>query len=452
MRKNFFCVLAAVCVLLTLPGCSFIDLDVESQMRPPVGAGEQSAVQQALKEYIASLRETPEGEEPLDSGGIILKYPGTGEYRSAFVFRDVDRDGVQEALAFYALSESANVHMALFSKASGVWLCSDDIEGLASEIESVTFGDLDGDRAPELLTGFGMYNTGDRLLMVYRMRDLHFAECYTDTYTHFAVAGITSDRHEDLLLYRVNAAERRTTARLLTFEGNAVVEKGQCYLDGQISSFGNYSVAQINPSLRGVYQDCGKAAQTTVTELILWDGKQLLAPLYNPAENLNSITARESGLPSMDINYDGQIEWPQSVRFPGYAATPTPEVPLWLTAWYQWDPDMLRARKMITVTMVPADGYFLQIPNSWTDKVTADYDRVSRRLIMKYVDNGVTGDEFLKIRATPVGSDPIQDGDEYVFLALGDEVQYDIWYDKECPLQPTMEQLQKLFAMRKIVM
>ncbi len=445
--RRLWCLAAAVCFLFLLPGCSFIDLDMENRMSPPRGAGEQNEVQEALEEYVYSLSGQTDGEAS-NRYSYVLKYPKMGDDRFAFVFRDVNRDGAQEAMAFYALSPgSGNVHMALLSKESGVWLVVDDIEGLASEIELATFGDLDGDRRPELLAGFSMYNTMDRLLMVYSLTDNTFAQRYTDTYTHIAVGPVTSDRHDDLLLFRLNASEQQTSVRLLSMEGDTMVEKGQAYLDGQIRGFGDATFSRLSESVRGVYQDCAKDNATTITELLLWDGERFSAPLYNPAENITTLSARESGLPCMDINSDGQIEWPLSSRMPGFEMTPTEDVTLWLTEWVQWDTETLSPKTVFTSVMVPTDDYYLKIPSDWQGSVTAEYDRAARKMTIRYVNNGVVGKEILKLRTVPGGSEPADDGDDYIFLASRDTTQYEVWYDSDCPLALSMERLYNLFTL-----
>lgn len=82
-------VLSAVLLacLWALSGCSGFSSSTADLMRPPRLTPEQSAINEALT--AAALTQT-----------YTLKYPKSGEYRSAFVFHDIDGDGVEEAIAF----------------------------------------------------------------------------------------------------------------------------------------------------------------------------------------------------------------------------------------------------------------------------------------------------------------------------------------------------------------
>lgn len=94
--------LAIFFITAALSGCSAVGLDVENKLRPPKGTGEQEAIQQALETYIRKYVD--------NSGSYLLKYPQSGEHRSAFLVDDFDGDGQQEAYAFYrpGLSDKEN--------------------------------------------------------------------------------------------------------------------------------------------------------------------------------------------------------------------------------------------------------------------------------------------------------------------------------------------------------
>lgn len=445
MKRRIAAALAAAAMVLCFSSCSFVNLDMSTQMRAPHAAGEQSAVQEALEEYIYAQNMQPDAAA--SAASYILKYPKMGDYRSAFVFKDMDGDGQDEALAFYAMHpEETNTHIVLLKKTGEIWLCVDDIEGLATEIERIAFGDLNGDGCPELFAGFSMYNTRDRRLMVYTLEEQRFVERYTDTYTNMIVGAITDDRCDDLLLFRLNATEQKSTVRLLSMKDDTIAEKGSAALDGQIREFGKYTICTVEDHVRAVFQDCTKDSSTMITELILWDGKQLTTPLYDPAENITTLSVRESGLPGTDIDDDGQIEWPRSFRMPGYEKTPTEEMKLWLTEWYGWNYDETREENKLTNIMNVMDGYYLTIPEEWIGKVTASYDADARRMTLRYVDNGVIGGAFLKLKTLSGNQSDVPDGEEYIFMASDGTTQYEVWYDKTCPLEPTMEQLRNLFT------
>lgn len=446
MRRVLSVVLTAV-LLLSLTGCSFINLDMEAQLRSPYAAGEQTAIQEALEKYIYEQHT----EDLTDDTAVsyILKYPKMGEYRSAFIMKDITGDGKEDALAFYAMQpEGANTHIALLCKKDGVWQCVDDIEGLATEIERIQFGDLDGNGRPELFAGFAMYNTRDRRLMLYTWSGDHFVERYSDTYTNMIVGSVCENGKDDLLLFRLNSAEEKTTVRLLSMvDDGTIAEQGNASLDGHILRFGDYTITSIDSDVRGIYQDCIKDSYTTITELIVWDGEQLTAPLYDPAENITTLSARESMLPSMDIDNDGEIEWPQSFRMTGDELTKTEDMVLWQNDWYTWDQQTMAPVKKMTNIVNVTDGYYLIVPDEWNGTITAQYDKDTRCMSVSRVVNGVVEGELFNIVAYASDKEnPLKNG-EYLFLASYDNTRYEVQYDKFYDDSLSMQRISSLFVL-----
>ena len=245
------------------------------------------------------------------------------------------------------------------------------------------------------------------------------------------------------ILFRINASERQTTVRLLSMEEDEIVERGAASLDGKIVEFGPSIHTSFSRTVRGIYQDCIKDATTTITELLIWDGKQLTAPLYDPSSNINSLSARESGLPCMDIDGDGEIEWPQSSRMPGYETTPTEQMQLWLTDWYAWDMEISMPVKKLTNIMNVSDGYYLEIPDDWRGQVTAHYEADERTLVLQYVDHGVLADEFAAFRVASSGASSKRGS--FIFIASDGATRYEVWYDSDHVWKPTMEILRSIF-------
>ncbi len=81
MKKIF----PLLCVMLLLSSCTGINSTVTDLMKPPKLTQKQEEIYSALQTAVGTDK-------------ITLKYPKSGNYRSAFVFRDIDQDGEEEAL------------------------------------------------------------------------------------------------------------------------------------------------------------------------------------------------------------------------------------------------------------------------------------------------------------------------------------------------------------------
>ena len=397
-------VLLALLAVCTLGGCSIGN--VGSQLRAPRPAGDQQDIQQALDAYIARSGSSRE---------YILKYPQDGEYLSAFVLEDVDGDDDEEAVAFYQFTgEGQYTHIHLLDRQDGRWQSMDDLEGFSTDISSVAFGDLDGDGTKELLAGWSVYNSRDRRLAVYSLTNGMIATRSDDQYyTHLVIDDFAVSGRDDLLLFQTDSTKNTATVRYKTLEQNGLTERGQARIDGYIRGFGDYRVGKLAEDLYGVYIDCTKDADTTITELIYWDGAQLHAPFYNSADNITSLTARQTPIPSMDVDGIGdrecQVEWPRCTRLPGYETAPAADS-LWLTQWMNWNYNTQKEQRLFASIVNMTDQYYLLIPdgwlneqgNAWNGTVTATYDADQHCLQLKPYQNGKTGEPFLSVR---VGTD-----------------------------------------------
>jgi len=442
VKKRIAALLSAVAVMLCLSGCSFVEIDVDGRLRAPHSVGEQNAIQTALEQHIFA-------QEEGSSLSYVMKYPKMGEYRSAYVMKDITGDGVQDALAFYSLQpEGAMTHIALLVKRDGAWACVDDVEGLATEIERIQFGDLDGDGTPEIFAGYSMYNTRDRRLVMYTWSEEHLVERYTDTYTKMVIDKITDEKCDDLMLFRLRAKDERATATLFTMKNGEVTEQSTAQINGNILQFGEYALCDLNDGTRALFQECSKDNNATITELLLWDGQSLTAPLYDPAENITRVSARESGLPATDINGDGIIEWPQSFRMAGYELVPTENMELWMSMWVTWDPKIEEPALVTTNIVNPYDGYCIEIPREWFGLVSADYNHETRRLTVRQVKDGAVSDELFHIVAYAAGEEnPFKAEHNYLYLESTDKTRFELTYDRESEWELSMEKLNPLFSL-----
>ena len=107
-KIRLFSVVMAVIVLFT--SCKGPILDVGNLLTPPVFFSEQNKIIDALKSSV--------GNE------IELEYPSGGDYRSAFILYDIDKDGSNEAIVFYRLVKpdmlQNMVHINLLDTKKGV--------------------------------------------------------------------------------------------------------------------------------------------------------------------------------------------------------------------------------------------------------------------------------------------------------------------------------------------
>ncbi|MBQ7834199.1 MAG: hypothetical protein IJ385_00285, partial [Ruminiclostridium sp.] len=149
-------ILSAVTALLVLAagGCS---TSVEGLLSPPKLDEEQSAIYNALT---------------LSKGGDVhLKYPVSGQYRSAFVVKNIDDEETDEAIVFYETSNvtdgGSSLRLNFLDKQNGEWVSVYDFAALGSEIEKVRFADL-GDGGVSVLVTYTIQNSSDSATSIFK--------------------------------------------------------------------------------------------------------------------------------------------------------------------------------------------------------------------------------------------------------------------------------------------
>ncbi len=447
--RRWGCGILTGLLAIQLAGCS---VDVDAYLIPPTLQGEQSEIQQALEEYIQKTNDK--------TTRYVLKYPQSGDYTSAFILIDstsgraVDptpqadfsaADAADTAIAFYRLgNEGNNIHIHMLHKEGDDWLSVDDVEGLNTNIDQVMFGDLDGDGTLEMLAGWSMYNSQDRQLHIYSIKNRRLTPLSTDkVYSQMFLGDITLAGREDLLLLRISSGNQ-VTARLLYLKGEQMTELGMTPLDGYIQRFGSIRMGMLAEDIRGVYIDAVKEANTTITELLYWDGKQLNAPLYDRTKNVNTWTARESGFAAMDIDGDREMEYPQSSRLPGYEQETAMQEYMWINDWYSWEYATRRSVKKAANIVLPTDGYSVQIDDTWRGHFTTSYDTNTRTLWLYEWENDQQGAPFLAFRTEAAGDfSKTEEGPDFQIWhqdqAAG--ITYSAWYSAENPYDMNMEKI-----------
>lgn len=452
VRRKLFLGGLAFLLVLSLSGCS-LGTDVWTLLRAPHLTGEQEEVQTALDSYIKGLPK----DDTAGGGAYVLKYPKSGDYRSAFIIQDLDGDGQKEAIAFYSRSqEGSNVHMNLLRQVDNKWKSVSDIEGVSADIERVRLGDLDGDGIQEVMTGWNINNVRDKQFVLYSITDGTFSVWDKTLYSSAVVGDLTSCGHDNLLLIYSDATKNQTTAELWMLQndpttGKTVLSKRSSIpIDGYIQQFVNPEIGSLSSTQKGAYVDGIQSSGGMVTELIYWDGKQLVAPFYDEQKNTNSTTYREALIPSADINDDGVIEWPSVKKLDGYSPSSDADM-LWLTEWNSLDYNAQNSNqtksKKLTCIMNMTDGYFLKFDN-WNGQYTATFDSQTHLFKLYGKDNATEGNELMVLRTTlkseanrvtsSEASDSSQiDQDTRLYRILKDNIdslpniRYDVWFSKD---------------------
>ena len=157
LNKNIKLLILMFASIFFLSSCNTFS-NIETIMQPPKLSAEQSDLQNALEEHIGT--------------NVTLKYPKSGDNRTAFVECNIDMDDDNEVIAFHQANVSGSqVIINVLDKNEGQWewICdsSNTIEDEFSrtEIYSVAVYDINNDCL--LYTSSRDIRVGSLLLLAY---------------------------------------------------------------------------------------------------------------------------------------------------------------------------------------------------------------------------------------------------------------------------------------------
>ncbi len=296
---------------LVLSGCSFRLFSTAEELIYPVSpSGENANVQKALDSYFKN--------------GYSLKTPISGDYKTSYIFYDIDSDSQEEAVAFCEPSSNpGTVSMAVIDKADANWRVICCIEGQGADVYSVDFRDLNGDDIPELIILWDAFNSSaSHIMSVYRQiydngKFSLSAFGKPVTMNNYIAVDIEKDGFDELLVFTVDSGDSISAdAVIYSYKKSTPVALGSTKLDGHISSYKNIACENVNGQIY-VYADAVKSnGSQMLTEVIVWSDyyDTIISPFYSYFTGITKDTTRSVKLNSADINGDGRIEIPLDAK------------------------------------------------------------------------------------------------------------------------------------------
>lgn len=407
--KRFIAIFLIIIICLSLTSCDYNITSIESLMRPPKLSGESSLLQQAFEQSIK------------DTDGVIMKTPVSGNYRSSFLFYDLDKDGVQEALVFYSNPMvDVMAYVNVFKQVDGEWKIVSKIKGKNEEIYEINFADINGDNISEILiswTGavvsdksntsdFGIIN--ERLLSVYSCDGVTTTLLKTETYTNLFLNDLNNDGCDEIVIFKINLADnkKQTTSRIICFNNDFSVK-----MDEKLSLTGMLEINNITTDsidIDGekhtrIFVDGSISEIGTITEIINIKSTtfDVTLPLYEINQSQKPITLRASRTYCKDIDNDGIVEIPTDELLPfGYRITENinQQTELYMTVWSEFDNSELKID--FKSLMNSSFNYMFILSDEFLNSMSAVYNDNNQTLTFYNVNNdGQLDDELFSIKA-----------------------------------------------------
>lgn len=377
-----FITVTAMCLMNC--GCSF-SASMENLLTPPKLTEEQNEIYQELINSVGR--------------NVKLKYPRSGEYRSAFVLHNIDGEPGDEALVFYESKDIGSGESALrlkfLDKSSGKWEAAYDLACPGNEIESVVFADLgrntqqdisensagsaqkaDDSATTSIILSYTLLNQTDKAFSVLKYRDKMPVELLSSTYSRMEITDLNKDNQNELVIVNVNKELQTAFASMYTDGGDSLELLSNTPLYGGAADYMRVTKGRLDENTPALFLDYSKGGGQSGTDVLYCYGSRLFCPDSvgsNPAAGIISrqVNNYMAEIYSFDIDGDGFVEIPSTTPLPGYETFTKPEQ-LCAVQWYTVQNDNFTQK---------AYSYFsgkyrfaLLFPNRWTGVVTAIAD------------------------------------------------------------------------------
>ena len=393
MKKKLTCLLLGVLAVL-LTGCSSVGLSVEKLMHPPKAVGDKAEIQ--------SLIDLTAGE------GYTLKYPQSGSFRSAITMKDIDSDGLEEAIAFYQpVGDIATVHILVMDNVSGEWQTVGDFKSQSTSVESLNFCDLDGNGVMEIVPSWKTYNANINQLSLYIYEDNKLREISCENTCSSLVSGdFTEQSGEELILLSLFSDEKDASAVLLDINENKseLISLGKAPLDPDVVSYAQLLVGNVFENQAGVAVDGCTISGEYNTQLLYFNNYFNSLERISFTENVAFNQALRS-YPVMcgDVNGDSVIEVPAAFKL-NIEKDRTDKVAAAEIYWCQ----QTQSGTVLLMKQQAASfayGFTFEIPEDWKGNYTVLTDYETGEVTFYQWAKDKTADTLLTIKVMEKESD-----------------------------------------------
>ncbi|MBQ7124575.1 MAG: hypothetical protein IJO01_08225 [Oscillospiraceae bacterium] len=413
--KIFSLICAVLAFCMAFSGCTVFETDTEALMQPPVFSEEQEKLNAALTKVA--------GE------GYNLKYPASGGSNSAFIFKDLDDDGVDEAMAFYS-TDGSNTRINVLKQNEEGWVSVYEAAGFTGDIMNIEFADIDKNSPAVIISWadeIGIYRFENN-----RLKELHSSECYGSD-----IVDMDGNGFSDVVIFKGSAMDRNVVNIFRIYENKPAVTE-DVIIHAEYSGIYSSKTGDIGDGRTAYFIDCSISEGVYLTEMIIIEentAKEFTIDDFvedetaevpeTPEESDGStiiiiggslgkrrIFTRNTAVSCMDTNGDGIMELPVEVR-DDYAQEASD------TVYY------LEYMQYNGVNSVPAwhgvanteSGYLFTLPRPWNSAATAVIDSASGELSFVSAENGET---VLRVH-TVLKSDYQDKYEDYVLAAESED-------------------------------
>lgn len=394
---HFKKILLLLAAALTLTGCSAVNFSVEGLISAPKFTKEQSKIHEALIQAVGS--------------NITLKYPKSGDNRSAYVIANIDNEPGEEALVFYeyvGAGKKEGLWVNVLDKNDdGDWVSVGELAGTGTEVSKVIIAPMGNNNDIQVLVGYQNMTSDEKSLQIYNYYNQVFKVVGTDTYSLLEAFDITGNGSNELIIIQRSSdyegKNNQYIASLLEMNDTGFCKSGTVKMCSNVTSYVNMTTEISKDGKRAIYIDELTNKNQLQTEILYYENSQLVNPIEQNRKKLLPLCTRPVGYYSSDIDNDGVVEIPVETPLLGYENAVADEQ-LMMTNWLEYDGSEQFKVKLSGYYSL-SDGYAMTYPKRWEDQITVKKDKDSKETVFYKYDGDINGTMTELMRVAAVSED-----------------------------------------------
>lgn len=363
MTKSIRLALASALLAAALSGCALKSGDELLQVpKPP-------------KSYLL-LQNKLDGILTKNNFTYATPESGQPEFRSSVQRINLDGDGEDEVVAFFKDSTTGVVNVFVYQKYDEDYIEMGKITGHGTALESVSYPLLSPTGGRGILLCWRLADGMGRGMTVCAFENGTLKQVLDTEYTDYTTADLDGDSCEELITIIFEpqgidpASTGRKYARLWDYEDGKMSLVSQAAISQEAKSIARVRSVKIADETPAVLVESRIEGDVgMLTDILVSDESGFRNVAMDMEQGVSMGTYRQVTVYAADINADGMTEIPSAIAMPGYENN-KPSETVWMLDWYLYSTTQ-PPRKVCTTYNNAAEGWVLDLPDSWRGNVTA---------------------------------------------------------------------------------
>ena len=404
-------------MILALSGCSIGQGGIDGLLSAPKLTEEQSEIHETLIKNVGN--------------DISLKYPKSGEYRSAFVVENIDNEPTDEAIVFFQYNDPENdtgtvMVEILDQNKDSEWQSVFEFPGAGPVVDKIEIKELGVDDRPSIIIGYSTLNLEDKQFQIYSYDEGQMSSIYTDEYSIMHIIDLNGEGHNDIITISTDTETGKSTASLLRSVKGEIVSVDSIAMTSGTNAYVSSVIGKTADGSSALFVDSTKSTGIIQTEVVSYSYERLQNPMVTFSNKLMESTSRPSQYLSKDIDNDGVVEIPETIAAPGYESYDDSDSDKhYLTSWKVYK-DSYSLKEKYTGYYKIADGYAFMFPKGWGDKVTVKTDEATGETVFYKYNKSLSQsvEELLRLKVIDIDEIREYTKDGYEVAKSSDQIAY----------------------------